>query len=139
MGASVPSLDRSVGVLEEPVRLAGRPNRGARPGVLTPSEVMLALRSGVETVTLFPGSLGGPGYLKALRGPFPEVSFLPTGGVSAGNVGEWFAAGAVAVGVGGALAPPALGRGQERERVVERAGRLVDAVRAAPRDAATKS
>ncbi|MEW6637835.1 MAG: bifunctional 4-hydroxy-2-oxoglutarate aldolase/2-dehydro-3-deoxy-phosphogluconate aldolase, partial [Actinomycetota bacterium] len=84
------------------------------PGVLTPSEIMLALHSGVGTVKLFPGSLGGPAYLKALRGPFPNVSFVPTGGVSEENVGAWFAAGAVAVGVGGALAPPSLGPGRER-------------------------
>lgn len=94
------------------------------PGVLTPSEVMLALGFGVEVVKLFPGSLGGPPYLKALRGPFPEVSFLPTGGVSEENVSEWFAAGAFAVGIGGALAPKALGGEREREQLVERAGRL---------------
>lgn len=99
------------------------------PGVLTPSEVMLAGTLGIRAVKLFPGSLGGPSYLKALRGPFPEVSFLPTGGVSAENVGDWFAAGAVAVGVGGALAPPELG--EERDRVVERAAELVEAVREA--------
>lgn len=99
------------------------------PGVLTPSEVMLAGTLGITAVKLFPGSLGGPSYLKALRGPFPEVSFVPTGGVSAGNVGNWFAAGAAAVGVGGALAPPELG--DDRDRVVGQAAELVEAVREA--------
>jgi 2-dehydro-3-deoxyphosphogluconate aldolase / (4S)-4-hydroxy-2-oxoglutarate aldolase len=99
------------------------------PGVLTPSEVMLALRFGVEVVKLFPGSLGGPSYLKALRGPFPDVSFLPTGGVSEDNVREWFEAGVFAVGVGGALAPKSLGGKAEREKLVERAGRLARAAR----------
>jgi 2-dehydro-3-deoxyphosphogluconate aldolase / (4S)-4-hydroxy-2-oxoglutarate aldolase len=99
------------------------------PGVLTPSEVMLALRFGVEVVKLFPGSLGGPSYLKALRGPFPEVSFLPTGGVSEDNAREWFEAGAFAVGVGGALAPKALGTRREREELVERARRMAQAAR----------
>lgn len=102
------------------------------PGVLTPSEVMLAGRLGVGTVKLFPGSLGGPAYLKALRGPFPEVGFVPTGGVSVENVADWFAAGAVAVGVGGALAPPKIEAG-ERGRVVEGATRLVAAVESARR------
>jgi 2-dehydro-3-deoxyphosphogluconate aldolase/(4S)-4-hydroxy-2-oxoglutarate aldolase len=101
------------------------------PGVLTPSEVMLAGRLGANAVKLFPGSLGGPSYLKALRGPFPEVSFMPTGGVSAENAGDWFAAGAFAVGAGGALAPASLGTGRERERVAERAKQMVDAVRSA--------
>ncbi|MGI9050987.1 MAG: bifunctional 4-hydroxy-2-oxoglutarate aldolase/2-dehydro-3-deoxy-phosphogluconate aldolase, partial [Rubrobacteraceae bacterium] len=99
------------------------------PGVMTPSEVMLAGRLGVEVVKLFPGSLGGPSYLKALKGPFPEVSFVPTGGVSAENIADWFAAGAFAVGVGGALAPSALGGDQERERVVDSAKQLMTVVR----------
>lgn len=108
------------------------------PGVLTPSEVMLAGRLGAEAVKLFPGSLGGPPYLKGLKGPFPEVQIMPTGGVSAENVADWFAAGAFAVGVGGALVPPTLGGGEERELVVERAARMVDAVRSAS-DAARRS
>lgn len=102
------------------------------PGVLTPSEVMLAGRLGVGTVKLFPGSLGGPAYLKALRGPFPEVGFVPTGGVSAENVTDWFAAGALAVGAGGALAPSQVEEGG-RGRVVEGAARLVEAVEGARR------
>ncbi len=76
------------------------------PGVLTPSKVMLARRLGVQAMKLFPGSSGGPSYLKALRGPFPDILFVPTGVVSVENVADWFAAGALAVGAGGALAPP---------------------------------
>ena len=75
-------------------------------GALTPSEVMTALALGVQVVKLFPASLGGPAYLKALRGPFPHVSFVPTGGVTADNLGEWLAAGAVAVGAGSDLCSP---------------------------------
>ena len=74
-------------------------------GALTPSEVMTAVRLGVHVVKLFPASLGGPAYLKALRGPFPQASFVPTGGVHAGNLAEWLAAGAVAVGAGSDLCP----------------------------------
>ncbi|HEX8509435.1 MAG TPA: bifunctional 4-hydroxy-2-oxoglutarate aldolase/2-dehydro-3-deoxy-phosphogluconate aldolase [Propionibacteriaceae bacterium] len=72
-------------------------------GALTPSEVMAALRLGVHVVKLFPASLGGTAFLKALRGPFPDVSFVPTGGVSPSNLADWLAAGAVAVGAGGEL------------------------------------
>jgi 2-dehydro-3-deoxyphosphogluconate aldolase/(4S)-4-hydroxy-2-oxoglutarate aldolase len=97
------------------------------PGALTPSEVQIAVRGGADAVKLFPGSLGGPAYLRALRAPFPDVRFIPTGGVSAANAGEWLAAGAVAVGAGGALAPPALDG--DRPAVVERARELVEAVR----------
>lgn len=72
-------------------------------GALTPSEVMAALACGVHVVKLFPASLGGPAFLRALRGPFPHVCFVPTGGVDADNLSDWLAAGAVAVGAGGEL------------------------------------
>jgi len=100
------------------------------PGVLTPSEVMLARRLGAPAVKLFPGSSGGPSYLKALLGPFPDVSFVPTGGVSVDNVPDWFAAGARAVGAGSALVPPSLA-GRDRNEVVESARRFAEAVRVA--------
>ena len=100
------------------------------PGTLTPSEVMLARGLGAQAVKLFPGSLGGPAYLKALLGPFPDVPFVPTGGVSLGNIVDWFAAGALAVGAGGALAPSSLER-LDRGEVVENARRFAEAVSAA--------
>jgi 2-dehydro-3-deoxyphosphogluconate aldolase / (4S)-4-hydroxy-2-oxoglutarate aldolase len=100
------------------------------PGTLTPSEVMLARGLGAQAVKLFPGSLGGPSYLKALRGPFPDVPFVPTGGVSLENTADWFAAGAFAIGAGGALAPPSL-QSRDRDEVVENARRFAEAVRAA--------
>jgi 2-dehydro-3-deoxyphosphogluconate aldolase/(4S)-4-hydroxy-2-oxoglutarate aldolase len=101
----------------------------ALPGALTPSEVMLARRLGAQAVKLFPGSSGGPSYLKALSGPFPDVPFIPTGGVALGNIADWFAAGAIAVGAGGALAPSSLS-GRDRVEVVENARLFADAVRA---------
>lgn len=74
-------------------------------GAMTPSEVMAAVELGAHAVKIFPASLGGPGYVKALRGPFPDIPLMPTGGVNASNLGDWFAAGAVAVGAGGDLCP----------------------------------
>lgn len=103
------------------------------PGVLTPSEIMVALHLGMNTVKVFPGSLGGPSYIKSLRGPFPEASFVPTGGVSLENIGKWFAAGAFAVGVGSALAPPTL-EGRERSDVVARARKFAEAIRTAAKE-----
>lgn len=102
------------------------------PGTLTPSEVMLARRLGTQAVKLFPGSLGGPSYLKALRGPFPDLPFVPTGGVSLGNIADWFPAGAFAVGAGSALAPPSL-EGRDHCGMVENARRFAEAVRSAKR------
>lgn len=72
-------------------------------GALTPSEVMRATRLGSHGVKIFPASLGGPGHLRALRAPFPDVPMMPTGGVTADNLRDWFDAGAVAVGAGGDL------------------------------------
>lgn len=100
------------------------------PGVLTPSEVMLARRLGAPAVKLFPGSSGGPAYLKALLGPFPDARFVPTGGVSVDNITDWFAAGALAVGAGSALAPASLA-GRARGEVVEQARVFAKAVRSA--------
>ena len=76
-------------------------------GAFTPSEVMSAVRFGVAAVKVFPAALGGPAYLKSLRGPFPDVPFMPTGGVNAANLGDWLAAGAIAVGAGSELCPAA--------------------------------
>jgi 2-dehydro-3-deoxyphosphogluconate aldolase/(4S)-4-hydroxy-2-oxoglutarate aldolase len=101
------------------------------PGILTPTELMLARRLGVDVFKLFPGSMGGPSYLKALRGPFPDAVLIPTGGVSEENVHDWFAAGAFAVGAGGALAPVALKDARHREEVVARARSLAEAAREA--------
>jgi 2-dehydro-3-deoxyphosphogluconate aldolase/(4S)-4-hydroxy-2-oxoglutarate aldolase len=100
------------------------------PGALTPSEVMIARRLGAQAVKLFPGSSGGPSYLKALSGPFPDIPFVPTGGVSLENIADWFAAGAFAVGAGGALAPSSL-VGRDHGEVVENARQFAEAVRAA--------
>lgn len=72
-------------------------------GALTPSEIEAALARGADAVKLFPGSLGGPAYLKALRDPFPEVPFVPVGGVDATAARDYLARGALAVGVGSPL------------------------------------
>lgn len=79
-------------------------------GALTPTEVFQAYNLGTDVVKVFPGSLGGPAYLKALKGPFPYIPMMPTGGVSASNAAEWFAAGVVAVGAGSELCPPRMAK-----------------------------
>jgi 2-dehydro-3-deoxyphosphogluconate aldolase / (4S)-4-hydroxy-2-oxoglutarate aldolase len=75
-------------------------------GALTPTEVMAAWEAGVDFVKIFPcGNVGGPGYIKALRGPLPQVPLVPTGGVNLENAADYIRAGAVALGVGGELIP----------------------------------
>lgn len=72
-------------------------------GAFTPSEVVAALQRGADVVKVFPASILGPGYLRALRDPFPGVPFMAVGGVGADAARDFLAAGAVAVGVGGPL------------------------------------
>ncbi len=98
----------------------------ALPGAFTATEVATAVSLGARFVKLFPASVG-VGYLRALRGPFPRVSFVPTGGVSAENASDWFDAGAVAVAMGSNLVPLT----GEIEGVFERAQRAVAATKLA--------
>lgn len=72
-------------------------------GALTPTEAVAARRAGADAVKLFPASLGGPAYLKALRDPFPDMPFVPVGGVDLDGAEQYLAHGAVAVGVGSPL------------------------------------
>jgi 2-dehydro-3-deoxyphosphogluconate aldolase / (4S)-4-hydroxy-2-oxoglutarate aldolase len=100
-------------------------------GALTPTEVLHAYKLGSDVVKIFPGSLGGPAYLKALKGPFPFIPMMPTGGVSAVNVGDWFAAGAFGVGAGSELCPPSLAKEGRFDEITQKAGEFVQAVKAA--------
>ena len=104
----------------------------AMPGALTPTEVIAAWKSGAEMVKIFPaGALGGAKYLRALRGPLPEVKLLPTGGVSLATVPEYIAAGAAALGIGSELVDAAALNAGEDAALTARAAALADAVRKA--------
>jgi 2-dehydro-3-deoxyphosphogluconate aldolase/(4S)-4-hydroxy-2-oxoglutarate aldolase len=103
----------------------------AIPGALSPTELLTAWESGAELIKLFPAAQVGPGYLHELKGPLPQLRLVPTGGVNLENAGAFLAAGAAAVGVGGALFPPdAMARG-EYGRVTEQASRLTRVIRSA--------
>ncbi|HXW54881.1 MAG TPA: bifunctional 4-hydroxy-2-oxoglutarate aldolase/2-dehydro-3-deoxy-phosphogluconate aldolase [Candidatus Cybelea sp.] len=74
---------------------------------LTPTEVITAWKAGSALVKVFPcGLVGGPKYIRALRGPLPQIPLVPTGGVNLENAGEFIRAGAAALGVGGELVAP---------------------------------
>jgi 2-dehydro-3-deoxyphosphogluconate aldolase/(4S)-4-hydroxy-2-oxoglutarate aldolase len=111
----------------------------AMAGVLTPTEVMRGVRLGLDVMKLFPGSLGGPSYLRSLRGPFPDVPFMPTGGVSADNVGDWLAAGAIAVGAGSELASVGDINSGDFASIREKGRRFLVAIREARSDAAPRA
>lgn len=100
------------------------------PGVLTPTEVMMASKAGVDFVKIFPCSqLGGPGYIKALKAPFPQVPLIASGGVNQRTAADFIVAGAVAVGIGGDLIQPDAIKCRERDWIRELAHRFVHIVR----------
>jgi 2-dehydro-3-deoxyphosphogluconate aldolase/(4S)-4-hydroxy-2-oxoglutarate aldolase len=93
-------------------------------GALTPSEAYEAMNRGAAAVKLFPASIGGPGYLKALRDPFPDIPFIAVGGVGLDEAAGYWGAGAIAVGLGGPLFGDA-GSGGDLAPMRERARRFV--------------
>ena len=80
----------------------------------------------MRAVKLFPAGLIGPDGLRALRGPFPDVAFVPTGGIATNEVGRWLDAGALAVGVGGRLAPPTLHEDLDGSELTSRVQVILD-------------
>ncbi|MER7190592.1 bifunctional 4-hydroxy-2-oxoglutarate aldolase/2-dehydro-3-deoxy-phosphogluconate aldolase [Streptomyces flaveolus] len=89
--------------LTESVAASVRVGLPVLAGALTPTEAVAARRAGADAVKLFPASIGGPAYLKALRDPFPDLPFVPVGGVDLISAEQYLAHGAVAVGVGSPL------------------------------------
>ena len=75
----------------------------AMPGCFSPTEILNAWDGGADVVKVFPATALGPGYIKDVRAPLPQVKLMPTGGVTLDNAGDWIRAGAVAVGVGTSL------------------------------------
>jgi 2-dehydro-3-deoxyphosphogluconate aldolase / (4S)-4-hydroxy-2-oxoglutarate aldolase len=107
----------SPGFVREVVERAAELGVPAVPGALTPTEVEAAWRAGAALVKLFPGSLGGPAYVRELLAPLADIPLLVTGGIDSRNARAFLDAGAIAVGAGSVLEDPAEAR------------RLVEAVR----------
>jgi len=87
----------------ETARLCNRYQVPHMPGAGTIAEVVAAMESGADIVKAFPGEILGPAFVKAVKGPLPQASLMPTGGVTLENVADWIKAGSVAVGVGSNL------------------------------------
>lgn len=117
-------------VVPEVVAVAREANVPCLPGALTPSEIVAAWQSGAAAVKLFPASLGGPGYLRDVRAPLPDIGLIPTGGVGIDDIGGYFAAGAIAVGLGNPLFGSVLDDG-DLDALGVRARRLIAAISSA--------
>ncbi len=87
----------------ETVKMCNRYRVAVLPGIMTVREAVMAMEAGADILKVFPGDLYGPKIIKDINGPIPYAKMMPTGGVTAENVGEWIKAGAVAVGAGGSL------------------------------------
>jgi len=121
-----PSLDVRV------IEVARRYSKVCIPGALTPTEVVAAWQAGADLVKIFPcGPVGGPQYLKALRGPFPHIDFVPTGGVNLETTPAYIKAGAAAVAVGSELVDLKAVREGRLDSITATARQYVEAVRAA--------
>ena len=120
-----PALDTRV------IEMARRYSKPCIPGALTPTEVVTAWQAGADWVKIFPcGPVGGPSYIKALKGPFPQIEFVPTGGVNLETTPEFIKAGAAAVAVGGELVNLKALKEGKFEVITETARKFLEAVRA---------
>ena len=120
----------SPGFDRETVEIVKREGKLMMAGALTPTEITAAWKSGADFVKIFPcGPVGGAKYIRALRGPFPQIPFVPTGGVNLDTAGDFIRAGAAALGVGGELVQVDALKAGKGELIVQNARKFVDAVR----------
>jgi 2-dehydro-3-deoxyphosphogluconate aldolase/(4S)-4-hydroxy-2-oxoglutarate aldolase len=115
----------------ETIRLCQRYSVPTVIGAFTPTEILTAWEAGASIVKVFPASVGGPRYLKDVRGPLPQVKLMPTGGVSLENAGDFIRAGAVGIAAGSNLVDAATVEQQDWATLTGRARELVKAVQQA--------
>lgn len=112
------------------IEMAQRYSKPIMPGALTPTEVLAAWQAGADVVKVFPASaVGGAKYIKALKGPFPQIEMIPTGGVNLETAADFLNAGACAVAVGGELIDAKTILEERYEVFTDRAGQYLDIVR----------
>jgi 2-dehydro-3-deoxyphosphogluconate aldolase/(4S)-4-hydroxy-2-oxoglutarate aldolase len=100
------------------------------PGAMTPTEIVSAWTMGADLVKIFPaGEVGGPGFIKALKGPLPHIKMVPTGGVTLATAKAFLEAGSEAVGIGGDLVDVAALKQGKDDYVADRARQFVEIVR----------
>jgi|YNPNPStandDraft_1061719.scaffolds.fasta_scaffold18092_5 2-dehydro-3-deoxyphosphogluconate aldolase/(4S)-4-hydroxy-2-oxoglutarate aldolase len=115
----------------EVIRICRRYDKLVIPGGFTPTEVLHAWESGADAVKVFPTSSVGPQYIKDLKGPFPQIPLIPTGGVTVETAGAFIKAGACAVGAGSQLVDRKAVKEKRWDIITETARRMVNAVREA--------
>jgi 2-dehydro-3-deoxyphosphogluconate aldolase / (4S)-4-hydroxy-2-oxoglutarate aldolase len=113
------------------IEMCRRYDKVVMPGAFTPTEVLTAWEAGADVVKLFPAEIGGPGHVRALKGPFPQIRILPTGGVNLETIGDFVKAGACAVGLGSALVEKSALEQRNFARITELSKKYVAAMQTA--------
>ena len=113
----------------ETIKLCNRYRVPVLPGVMSPTEAIMALEAGCDVIKLFPGNILGPAAISTYKGPLPQGEFMPSGGVDVDNVDKWLKAGAYAVGTGSSLTKGA--KTGDFEAVEAKAREFVEAVKKA--------
>jgi 2-dehydro-3-deoxyphosphogluconate aldolase/(4S)-4-hydroxy-2-oxoglutarate aldolase len=122
----------SPGLNLKTVELAAKEAKLMMAGALTPTEIMAAWEAGADIVKVFPcGQVGGAKYIKALKGPFPRIPFVPTGGVNLNTAAEFIEAGSIALGIGGELVQADALKSNQPEIIVENARKFLEIVKQA--------
>jgi 2-dehydro-3-deoxyphosphogluconate aldolase/(4S)-4-hydroxy-2-oxoglutarate aldolase len=115
------------GVRPEVIKAAQRSGIAVLSGALTPTEVALASDLGADVVKIFPAEFFGPAYIKSLRAVFPNISLLPTGGVTSRTLGDFLKAGAFAAAAGSSLVDAASLKSRDWASITARAGEFARA------------
>jgi 2-dehydro-3-deoxyphosphogluconate aldolase/(4S)-4-hydroxy-2-oxoglutarate aldolase len=113
----------------EVVELCNRYGVGVVPGIFTPTEALTAYEAGADMVKLFPASVGGPGMIKAIRAPLPQLEIVPVGGVNLKTAADFIRSGAAALGVGSSLVNQALLDAGDMDELTRRAEAFIAAVK----------
>lgn len=120
------------------MEVAARRNTLVMPGALTPTEICAARNAGADYVKVFPSSaVGGPSYIRSMRGPFPHIALLAAGGVNQHTAADYVLAGAAALGIGVELVPRAAIRERNRDWINELAHRFLTILKSARAKMAT--
>ena len=114
----------------EVIKLVKRYGKIVIPGAFTPTEILNAWEQGADIVKVFPAEPSGPGYIKAILGPFPQIRLMPVGGVGIKNAREFIKHGACALGIGGSLAANDKIKGKKWDEITEMAVKLIQEVKA---------
>ena len=118
----------------EVIEVCRRYSKVVIPGAFTPTEILTAWEAGADIVKVFPATVGGPRYLRDIRGPLPQIRLMPTGGVNLENTPDFIRAGAVAVAAGTSLVDKKAVSEREYDIITENAKRFVEAVKLARAD-----